>query len=168
MRLTNYMREAFIRAALDDVPRVDYREQMQVAATKAAVDFLPPKVRAIYDDKELRDYLNTTYIEQFCVPGINAGQELKLAVKAAIKPALALAAAQQQRDDDLRRKIKACAYAAATRAALVKMLPEFERYLPADDQAACRTLPVVANVVAEFVKAGWPKGKKKGQDAPPA
>ena len=39
------------------------------------------------------------------------------------------------------------------------MLPEFEKYLPADEQKALRSVPVVANLVADFTKAGWPKDK---------
>ena len=62
----------------------------------------------------------------------------------------------------LREKLHGCAYAVTTRKALVDLLPEFEKYLPADDASVCRTLPVVQNVVSDFVKAGWPKdGKKK-------
>jgi hypothetical protein len=42
-------------------------------------------------------------------------------------------------------------------------LPEFEKYLPEDEAQAVRALPVVTNVVADFVKAGWPtkKAQKK-------
>ena len=60
----------------------------------------------------------------------------------------------------LAEKLRAVAYSVTTRKALAAALPEFEKYLPPDDAAAIRTLPVVANVVADFVKAGWPKGKK--------
>jgi hypothetical protein len=50
---------------------------------------------------------------------------------------------------------------ASTRKALVAALPEFEKYLPAEVEAPVRSLPAIANVVAEFTKAGWPKGEKK-------
>ena len=48
----------------------------------------------------------------------------------------------------------------AVRAAFVAKLPEFAHYLPAEDAPAGRSLPVVANLVTDFVKAGWPKDKK--------
>ena len=48
-----------------------------------------------------------------------------------------------------------------TRAALAAALPEFEKYLPADEPKALRSLPSMANVASEFVKAGWPKKSVK-------
>lgn len=32
--------------------------------------------------------------------------------------------------------------------------------VPADEPKALRSLPALANVAADFVKAGWPKGRK--------
>lgn len=64
---------------------------------------------------------------------------------------------QQQTRSALKDRLRSVAYACSTRKALLAALPEFEKYLPEDEPAALRTLPVVANVVADFVKAGWPK-----------
>jgi hypothetical protein len=66
---------------------------------------------------------------------------------------------QEKARADLRSKLKSVAYSVSTRKALVAALPEFEKYLPADEAKAVRTLPVVQNVVADFVKAGWPARK---------
>jgi hypothetical protein len=72
--------------------------------------------------------------------------------------ALAVAKATQASDrDTLSAKLQAAANSVATRKALVELLPEFEKYLPADEGAACKTLPAVANLLADFSKAGWPK-----------
>jgi hypothetical protein len=49
----------------------------------------------------------------------------------------------------------------STRKALVDLLPEFEKYLPADEAKAIASLPAVANVLSDFVKAGWPKNQPK-------
>ena len=46
MRLTNTLREAFIRAVMDDVPSIDYAEQEQKVATAWAVSIMPPYVYA--------------------------------------------------------------------------------------------------------------------------
>lgn len=59
--------------------------------------------------------------------------------------------------NDLRLKLEGCAAACTTLKLLKDMLPEFVKYMPADEPAACKTLPVVQNVVSDFVKAGWPK-----------
>lgn len=71
--------------------------------------------------------------------------------------------AQETHRSDLERKLKAVAYSMTTRKALADALPEFAKYLPPDEPTATRMLPVVANVAAEFMKAGWPKGKKASQ-----
>jgi hypothetical protein len=164
MRLTNIIRDAFVRAAMQDVPQTDYVEEMRKVAQDDAVAQLPPKVRALYQDKELSHYVNTVYRSHggygVNVPG--AGDfSLTDKAKAKISEMRAALEAQQERMKGLQNKLRNCAYGCKTRKALVDMLPEFEKYLPADDAAACRTLPAVANVVSEFVKAGWPKDAKK-------
>jgi hypothetical protein len=75
--------------------------------------------------------------------------------------------AKRVRDDEekalqgLRSKLKGAAYACTTTKQLRELLPEFDKYLPEEVAASARSLPVVANIVAEFTKAGWPsKGKK--------
>jgi hypothetical protein len=68
---------------------------------------------------------------------------------------------QKSKMDSLEYRLKAVAEGASTRKALVAALPEFEKYLPSEVEAPVRSLPAIANVVAEFTKAGWPKGEKK-------
>lgn len=163
MRLTNTLRDAFVRAAMQDVPSVDYQEQMQKLITDDAVAQLPPKVRAIYQDPNLRHFVNTTYAYRYgsvSIPCSSDGYKPTDATSAAYKKLDEAKDAQSARRNELERKLKSCALACSTRKALADMLPEFEKYLPADEAAACRTLPVVANVVSDFVRAGWPKGAK--------
>lgn len=169
MKLTNTIRDAFIRAAMDDVPKIAYDDQQRKLITDDAIAQLPPKVRAIYNDTNLRYYLNTNYAYKFSsvnVPCVSsdkyAPKEITLKEYDRLQ---ALKEAQETSLTVLRNKLRGCAYACSTRKALVTMLPEFEKYLPADEVAACRTLPVVANVVADFVRAGWPKGSKKAKQA---
>lgn len=158
MRLTNYMRDAFVSAAMNDVPREDFEDQIQTLLTKAAISCLPPKVRALYDDPATRDFVCHTQLpygfNRTYVPGLGTlpvgTQEKYNGLKEKQKE-------QDTRLHDLRRQLRGVAYSARTRKALVALLPEFEKYLPADDSAACKTLPAIANVMADFVKAGWPK-----------
>ncbi len=162
MKLTNYMRDAFVRAVMDDVPEVDYKQQIRDTALKAAVEAMPAKLRAVWGDSALRDSVNTRHtritdcvyetMPQYC------GIEEALKAQADVLEALhAKHHAQETQRYELRTKVKAVAYSVKTRKQLAEMLPEFEKYLPADEAAAIRTLPVVANVVAELVAAGWPK-----------
>jgi hypothetical protein len=165
MKLTNTIRYAFIRAAMNDVPSVDYAEQIRAIALADIADQLPKKVRAVWDDTSLRHWVKTDWRNyggvSMSVPCGDLEKPL-LRVEAGLKiNALKKAAdTQHNQRQELERKLKGCAYSVTTRKALVALLPEFEKYLPADEPAALRTLPVVANVVADFVKAGWPKGGK--------
>ena len=160
MRLTNYMRDAFVSAAMHDVPWEDFGDQIQTLLIKAAVSYLPPKVRALYDDPATRDFIRHTQLpygfNYTYVPGLGAlpvgTQEKYDGLKEKQKE-------QDTRLYGLRRQLHGVAYSARTRKALVALLPEFEKYLPADDSAACKTLPAIANVMADFAKAGWPKDK---------
>ncbi len=146
-----------------DVPWVDYQEKTIKVVLDEAVKQLPPKVRAIYKDKELshfvakdRGHFGVAYVSY---PGKNL--KLPADVRALVDEYQASHAAQAQTLSDLRDKLKRVAYSSSSRKALFNALPEFEKYLPADEAAACKTLPAVANVVSDFVKAGWPKGNTK-------
>jgi hypothetical protein len=130
MKLTNTVRQAFIRAVMADVPCIDYAQMARNAVTADNMSKLPKKVAAVAPETiaQLRDWK-------------------------------ALDAAQRKQREELESKLGGCVYSVTTRKALVSLLPEFEKYLPADDTAALRPLPVLANVVTDFVKAGWPKNK---------
>jgi hypothetical protein len=165
MKLTNTIRDAFVRAAMADVPKIDYQEKTIKVVMEDAIAQLPPKVRAIYKDKDLTCFVRTDgkYFGNSYVSVPCSKKDFKLTTAAAVKVAEIKESdeAQGENQKELRQKLHAVAYACSTRKALFDMLPEFEKYLPEDDAAACRTLPVVANVVSDFVKAGWPKGAKK-------
>lgn len=164
MKLTNTLRDAFVRAVMDDVPKTDYSELIRKEVQSDAVAQLPAKIAAIYKDKDLKGYIRTDnewvdgqYVYVPTMGRYKQSETCKTKTKE-------YEAAKNEQDDklsDLRSKIRGCAYACTTRKALAEMLPEFEKYLPEDEKAAIRTLPVVANVVSDFVKAGWPKPQKK-------
>lgn len=168
MRLTNTMRDAFVRAAMQDVPSVDYDEQAQkfvreYVAAMFAKDFPGIDMNAVGEKK----WLNKTSL---CLPGrlkspyMYAPDEWRLLQgdKKAWDKLEQLSEkknSQESTRSDLESKLRSVAYSCNTRAQLLEALPEFEKYLPADDVKAIRTLPAIANVVADFAKAGWPKNK---------
>ena len=173
MKLTNTIRDAFIRAALNDVPTVDYRGQAAKLIREDSISRLSPKIRALATNVETEHFLRqeTFYdtpaglgtITIYCGRGdrYKPGAEVLLKLRE-------LGDKQKEQDTklkSLRESLKAIAYSATTRKSLVEKLPEFEKYLPADEAKALRSLPVVANVVSDFVKAGWPKGGKKAVTA---
>lgn len=167
MKLTNTIRDAFICSVMNDVPSVDYREQIRSAAVKAAVADMPPRIAAIWKDKDLARWVKTSKVSFEEVGGVclptsaddysDEKRAFTNRIKAQIVDLCAKAAEQRKNRRELEHKIRGAAYAYTTRKALANAMPEFAKYLPEDEAAANRSLPVVANVVADFVKAGWPK-----------
>lgn len=167
MRLTNTIRDAFISGVMRDVPSIDYTEQIRSLLIKDIEAQLPPAVLAVYKDKALCGYVHTSW------GSFNSGVSITYPSNAhsttgitektrkKVSELVTLSKLQANARIDLERKLKNVAYSVSTRKALVDALPEFEKYLPEDIAKAVRTLPVVQNVVADFVKAGWPAGKKK-------
>ncbi len=165
MKLTNHHRDTFVKAAMLDVPYVDYKEQARALFVKTMVAKLPPKVRALWDDNELRPYVKTHQAcVLFCSVSAPAPSRDDLVLGPEADAALAQLKiadmAQQETRNALAMSLRSVAYGCTTRKALLEALPEFEKYMPAETPPVSRNLPAIANVVADFTKAGWPKGKK--------
>lgn len=159
MRLTKALRSAFVNAALDDVPTEDYRTRIADYAVKATVAMMPEKVREAYLAHPRWFELSGGYVEgvgYLCRP---CASDIPLAPEMlkALREMKAAQTEQERRLDDLRTLLTNAAEAATTRAQLAKMLPEFEKYLPAEADKSGRMVPALANVVSAFVQAGWPK-----------
>lgn len=165
LRLNELMRNAFVRAVMDDVPQIDYEAQAESLVQAEAVSKMPEKVRQVYDDPALRRFLFTSC---FCTPpGLDNvyvyGESLEELSEGSVKVLKTIAEkarAQTAERKVLLDKIRKVSRAYGTREALVKAMPEFEKYLPVNPETPSRLLPVVQNVVSDFVKAGWPKDRK--------
>lgn len=175
MKLTNYIRDAFIKAAMADVPRSkDYDNLLTDKVLAVFVARLPAPVLKVWKDSSTRGYLRTSAFNGFGVavgvPCMGDGNRYSYIEENDLtaderKPLDALHAewqAETDTRDALERKLRSAAYGCTTRKALADLLPEFAHYLPPEEAPAGRTLPVVTNMVADFVKAGWPKNKKGG------
>jgi hypothetical protein len=152
---------------MDDVPSVDYEEQ----ARKIGMTAVEEEFNKVFHGVDYKKASDSGWLNRCAVsmPGkFNSlymyASSYKLLERLPAWEALnALAtqySAQRDKRSTLEQKIRGVAYSVTTRKALVAALPEFEKYLPADEEKAIRTLPVVQNVVADFVKAGWPKDRK--------
>lgn len=171
MKLTNYIRDAFIRAAMQDVPEgKNYDEIITRKVLASFVVRLPPSVQKVWKDQQTQAFIRLGTFHGFgvsvSVPSIDgryaslSEKDLPDEERHAITALAAEWKAEKQTMDSLRDKLKGAAYACTTRKALAELLPEFERYLPAESENSGRSLPVVANLVTDFMKAGWPKDKK--------
>lgn len=169
MRLTNTMKEAFVRAAMQDAPSTDYKEQARslmnkkiAAAKKAAglqkVDEERLDSSTVYAPSSTDKYALSVYAR-----GLTKKERQEIGQDPEIKALLDQDEKQQQQRDQLKRNLNAAINACNTRKQAAEALPEFEKYLPEDEPKALRSLPALANVAADFVKAGWPKPQSKAR-----
>jgi hypothetical protein len=168
MKLSKSDRGAFVRAVMDDVPQIDYDKQVTDLVHTIMREQMPPKLRAVYDDKELRPFLyHGNYHNEVRVAGVtrvNCCYPVKLSDENKTHLIELATAYKQQEDqrDELRQKLEATILTCTTLKQAKERLPEFERYLPADrDGIATANLPAVANLVGDLTKAGWPKKEEK-------
>jgi Nucleotide modification associated domain 5 len=162
MRLTNYIRDAFVSAVMQDVPKVNYDEQIRAKYKEAMLALMPPELVGHYEKN--KDWFNHGYRH---VPGCHLSINVVCPDGEHRDPkpehqkqidALAEAYRNQRKTrTELQAKLHGVAYGCTTRKALAEALPEFEKYLPKEDEKPSKSLPALANLVADFTKAGWPK-----------
>lgn len=171
MKLTNFIRDAFIKGVMNDVPsKANNSEAIRKLVVDDMVSRLPTSVRQLWDDKANRHWLKTDFNSYGGVTvNYPAAEQYNSWNKPALTPIVQakvdMLEAETNQDKETRssleQKIKAAAYGCTTRKQLVELLPEFEKYLPEDMAKATRTnLPAVANLLSDFTKAGWPKNKQ--------
>ena len=165
MKLTNYTRDAFITSVMDDVPKIDYHAEYRAEFLKAYLPTLPKAVQDLWASNTMRPYLAVTSARgcgsSFSVPTHDRYRDVPTPAAAYDKLLAIVTAhnAQKASRDVLRVNLKGAAYGCTTTKALRELLPEFDRYLPAEIEKTSRQLPVVQNIMADFVKAGWPAKK---------
>lgn len=166
MRLNKYHKDAFVEAVLQDLPATDYDEIAQKLVRDAIVERMPAKVRAVYDDKDVRHWLRNEWTPMpgslqnfYCVSGSNIG-EVPGELKERLIELSQLKREQTSKKDAFGHKIRAAIDSCQTRKQALELLPEFEKYLPKDTTGTgVSNLPAICNLVAELVQAGWPKDK---------
>jgi hypothetical protein len=171
MKLTKMDREAFIRAVMDDVPEIDYREKARSAIQKKAIELLPPKLKAIH--KEFGNWIKTDRLwntpgdlgtvivvsndDAVTIQQMNQDTEFCQSIEQMAKSL----EEQEKSRSDLRSKLSSSICSCTTVKQAHERLPEFVKYLPSMDEKQDRTLPVVANLMEDLAAAGWPKEKKR-------
>lgn len=171
-RLTMDMRRSFVSAVMADVPSVDHEQRIRDAVNKAHAAALPPAVKKMLADPALADFISTKGETLNSNHGAPCGEYISFRLAApsdtwlekivadAAGPLLKEWRDETERQKALRSKLRAVADSCTTTTKLAEAFPEFARYLPQTEAEGTRNLPALANVVDEFVKAGWPKGKK--------
>jgi len=164
MRLTNEMRKTFIQRVMNDVPRVDYVQQIEDRILAEYVDALPTDVRRVWDNLVLRGYVHTGEVRRpdahgyVCVPAVQRYPDV-YNPSAEVLKLLELHTAQKEQHENLRDMLRVVAWAHNTDRALREALPEFADYIPSA-ALVDRTVPTLTGVVGAFKDAGWPAPKK--------
>lgn len=168
MRLTNLQKNEFVERAMADVPRDKLnaiRAEVERLALDDALSKVPDAIKQIWADPDLNKWIKRSAI---VLPGsltnmydsypsiTNAWYEPSEAVWAQLVELEKQHRAEAERINELESKLRGVVAACTTRAALLKALPEFEKYLP-PEASPDRSVPVISNLVASFVEAGWPK-----------
>ncbi len=172
MKLTNHLRDVFVRRVMDDLPATpDYEDQAGKILTDDCIAQLPAEVRALWLRMDLRQYLDcrgrpyhyrgTGGIRTIFYTAFNSdngsGDEPRKEAFQKADALLAKAVAAGKSRDELKTKLRQVAYGCTTVAALRLALPEFEKYMPEKPAKPDRSVPVVTGVYEAFRAAGWPK-----------
>ena len=162
-RLTKQLREAFVKAVMNDVPKPD-DEQCSKELQEILFKDMPECVQ-----HTLRLYPGYLETSCFTVYGIGYRSSLYLRVKwhtyeeeSLSKEALAYLERIKNliiERDKFEEKLTAAVTGCKTVKGLKDALPELEKYCPDDTPTVKAGLPVVANMMAEAVRRGWPGGK---------
>ena len=175
MKLTKADREMFVDAVMEDVPSIDYDKLAQVAVRDTLLAAAPKPVKELYklhpswlEGSNLRtpDGLSTIYTK-LRVP--EDGSDMLVTQYPDLWSQLAVWGEfnKKQREERkaLRIKLNAMIAGHTTLKSATDALPEFEKYLPWDrDVVKDRSMPAVANVVTDLMKAGWPKEGTDGKE----
>ena len=163
MRLTTYHRAAILKAALNDVPQVDYEQLARDAAMKVAVAMLPSDVRAIWKKYGTSTiFTDNIWLERCGIVHMKlpylSGEHKKLekTAREAVEEIHQLHLAQVKQMEELKVGLYGALVAITTIKALKAQLPELAKYAPTEPERSSN-LPAIANVMANLMKAGWPK-----------
>lgn len=167
MRLNKYHKDAFVESVLQDLPSTDYDEIAQKLVRESLVEKMPAKVRAVYDDKDVRQWLRNDWVQMpgnlqnfYCISNLNTCK-ISEELEERLFELSQLKREQSSKKAAFKSKLEAAINSCQTRKQALELLPEFEKYLPKDTSSTgVSNLPAVCNLVAELVQAGWPKEKE--------
>lgn len=167
MKLTSTIRQAFIAAVMNDVPQIDHDAQARALVEQRTKELFAEAFPGA-DFEELKPWAARKWVS---TPGLLSnvavywpGREHDQDDVKKNYPELwaeleKLSTAKYEQGDRLvalEERLRSVVNACSTRKALAEALPEFEKYLPPEPVKGAN-VPAVANVVADFMKAGWPK-----------
>ena len=152
MKLTNYLREAFVRSVMQEIPKPDYdklRAELQTALYAA----MSADVRRVYRKNPKALAKEYTHFRG------DRGNHGYIVGDADFKQMFGLFDQPNVARFEFQRKLEAAVKGFTTVKQLRDAYPELAHHLP-DENKATASLPAQANLVAEMVALGWtPKGE---------
>lgn len=166
MNLTKSHKQAFVRAVMNDVPKVDYAKQLQDKIMAILVRTLPQEIQEVCKNKKLVDHLMYSYVNcfgtSFSMRGLTQNiTEGKLERITTADEWSELCAINRLYDDQIRtikeleRDLTGSVEGVRTLKQLQNLFPEMVKYMPSQIERT-NNLPAT-NVVSALVQAGWPK-----------
>lgn len=173
MRLNKFDKDAFVTAAMDDVPKVDHdvlAKKLVVDCLKASVPVDIQNMIAKYPDWFGAEHVimppNICDFYTVLTPRRIRWEDVVTDPKdvAKMQELAAAAKAQYQSRIVLEGNLRSTIEGFSTLKSALAALPEFAKYLPEErDGKVNRSMPAVANLVTTMMQAGWPKEKKDGK-----
>ena len=180
MKMNESIRNAFVHAVLQDTPKakLDQQERVQKIVQDALYEMAPAKLKSVYDDKKLREYLEHSYLgfdknpwssfRFYLVPPKNdrwhnqyAKEYLSKEVMAQVDALFAEHKKIVDERNNLEEKLRATIRGFNTVKQARDAMPEFVKYLPDPEAPTTKGLPAITDLVTDLMKAGWPDGGKK-------
>lgn len=176
MKLTNVLRAAFVAKALDDVPQVDYLEQMRSRVNLLCNEALaragiPVKEKhrlnhgtIFFRKKGVPPEFWQRITASFTVTGLTEEEQIAVNRDPQLNEMWDAHLKQKAKLNELRQKLRAAAVACTTTQKLLELLPAFEKYIP-KEETKTKQLPAVTGLTKAFKDAGWPATKTQPQAA---
>lgn len=151
MRLTNYMRQAFVRSVMQEIPKPDY-ESLKKQCQDALYAAMSADVRRVYrkSPKALVTVSSWDFDDRYSHRFVVGDADFDKVAE----PFLEQCKARER----FRKKLENTVNGFTTVKQLRDAFPELAHHLP-DEKKPTVNLPAVANLVADMVQLGW-KGKE--------
>lgn len=168
MRLIKDDKAAFVRAVIDDIPTINYDDQVRSKMKAFGLSTLPPDLKDVavkypgyFETRCLYTPNGCPNVNVIChidLPNYSSSWKEKYPeIWAELKEIGKLNEAQNDARKAMGEKLRAIIDGCSTLKVAKERLPEFEKYLPADRDGHGTTNLPVANVVADLMNLGWPK-----------
>lgn len=154
MKLTNYLRDAFVRSVMQEVPAIDY-DLLAKQLQDALYSGMSADVRRVY-----RKTPNALKVQGFWFSG-DRYQRKSVVGDADFDLIFPQYNAVPNARDDFQHKLKKAVNGFTTVKQVRDAYPELAHHLP-DEKVPTKNLPAQANLIAELVLLGW-ESKVKGE-----